>query len=78
MNVTFPASLTTEQMTALETALPSRTKLPNIPKKTDVEEVFLEEPNAEQSKKAHDQDGMDEDDEEGGGRPGVQCAQRES
>ena len=76
LNVKFPDTLSTEQMAALETALPPRKPLQKINPKHEVEEVFLEEPTDRQRSGA---EAMDEDDDEDmRGGPGVQCAQRKS
>lgn len=74
LNVKFPDTLSTEQMAALEKALPPRKPLEKINPKHEVEEVFLEEPTDRQRSGA---EAMDEDDDEDmRGGPGVQCAQR--
>lgn len=76
LNVKFPDTLSTEQMAALEKALPPRKPLQKINPKHEVEEVFLEEPTDRQRSGA---EAMDEDDDEDmRGGPGVQCAQRKS
>lgn len=77
LTVKFPDTLSTEQMAALEKALPPRKPLAKINPKHHVEEVFLEEPTDRQRNGA---EAMDEDDDEDmrGGGPGVQCAQRKS
>ncbi|KAJ9109542.1 hypothetical protein QFC20_003286 [Naganishia adeliensis] len=74
LNVKFPDTLSTEQMAALEKALPPRKPLEKINPKHEVEEVFLEEPTDRQRSGA---EAMDEDDDEDmRGGPGVQCAQQ--
>lgn len=75
LTVKFPDTLSTEQMEALEKALPPRKPVGKINPKHHVEEVFLEEPTDRQRNGA---EAMDEDDDEDmrGGGPGVQCAQR--
>jgi len=77
LNIKFPDSLTPDQLTGLEKALPARRKLNKISSKVFQEEVHLEEP-SEREKQGAAADGMDEDDDEERGGPGVQCAQRES
>jgi DnaJ family protein A protein 2 len=77
INVTFPSSIDPSVIPQLEAALPPRKKAASIPKKTHVDEVTLEEPNDRQRRQAQNGDEMDEDEEQGGG-PGVQCAQRKS
>ncbi|KAJ9104339.1 hypothetical protein QFC19_003981 [Naganishia cerealis] len=75
LTVKFPDTLSTEQMAALEKALPPRKPLAKVNPKHHVEEVFLEEPTDRQRNGA---EAMDEDDDEDmrGGGPGVQCAQQ--
>lgn len=76
--VNFPPAIEPSVIPLLEQALPKRTKTANVPKKTHVDEVTLEEPNDRQRRAAANGDEMDEDDDERGGGAGVQCAQRES
>ncbi|KAI9637941.1 uncharacterized protein MKK02DRAFT_31479 [Dioszegia hungarica] len=77
ITVNFPQSIDPAVIPMLEKALPARKKVANIPKKTHVDEVTLEEPNDRQRRQAQNGDEMDEDDDERGGA-GVQCAQRQS
>jgi DnaJ family protein A protein 2 len=77
-SIKFPDTLSPEQLQTLEKALPARRKLNKIPQKIFAEEVHLEEPSEREKAGAANADGMEEDDEdERGGGPGVQCAQRE-
>ena len=75
--VRFPESIDINTIPLLEQALPKRKEMAKFGKKAHVDEVTLEEPNDRQRKSATNGDEMDEDEEEGGGRQGVQCAQRE-
>jgi hypothetical protein len=77
LNIKFPDSLTPDQLTGLEKALPARRKLNKISSKVFQEEVHLTEP-SEREKQGAASDGMDEDEDDERGGPGVQCAQRES
>ncbi len=76
IQVKFPDSIDPAVIPQLEAALPPRKPLPKLPAGKHLEEVMLEEPNERQRMAGDRDDAMDEDDEEGG-RPGVQCAQRE-
>ncbi len=77
INVKFPETVDIASIPLLENALPPRKEMTKFAKKTHVDEVLLEEPNDRQRRSAASNgDEMDED-EEGGGRSGVQCAQRE-
>lgn len=77
LTIKFPDSLTPDQLSGLETALPARRKLNKIPNKVFQEEVNLEEPSEREKMGAANAEGMEEDDEDERGGPGVQCAQRE-
>jgi len=77
INVKFPENIDPAAIPALESALPPRVAIQKPAKNIHVDEVTLEEPNDRQKRSAASGgDEMDEDDEDG--RPGVQCAQRES
>lgn len=75
IQVKFPDSIDPAVIPQLEAALPPRKPLPKLPAGKHLEEVMLEEPNERQRMAGDRDDAMDEDDEEGG-RPGVQCAQQ--
>ncbi len=76
INVKFPDSIDPSVIPSLEAALPPRKPLGKIPAGKHMDEVMLEEPN-ERQRMANDRDENMEDDEEEGGRgPGVQCAQQ--
>lgn len=77
LSIKFPESLTPEQMSGLEKSLPPRRKLNKIPSKVFQEEVHLEEPSEREKQGAANAEGMDDEDEDERGGPGVQCAQRE-
>lgn len=77
ISVKFPENLDPSVIPALESALPPRLAIQKQGKHVHVDEVTLEEPNDRQKRSAASGgDDMDEDDDDG--RPGVQCAQRES
>jgi DnaJ family protein A protein 2 len=75
IHVKFPDTITPNAIPALESALPPRKAIKQFGKNVHVDEVTLEEPNDRQKRSAANDEDMDEDEE--GGQPGVQCAQRE-
>lgn len=76
LTVKFPDHMDPEVIPMLEKALPAREPIAKMPKKLHMEECTLEEPNDRQRRAAQNGDEMDEDDEDGRGGPGVQCAQQ--
>jgi DnaJ family protein A protein 2 len=77
INVNFPSSLDPSIIPMLEQALPKRKEMQKFGKKYHLDEVTLEEPSDRQKRNVGGGEEMDEDDEDGQGGHGVQCAQRE-
>lgn len=82
LSVAFPESIPTDSIPLLEKALPPRRALAKLDAKVDVEDAEMDEIDEREARKAKANGGaagpsmeMDEDDEEAGGGPGVQCAQ---
>ncbi|PWN28162.1 putative YDJ1-mitochondrial and ER import protein [Jaminaea rosea] len=82
LSVAFPDSMPLESIPLLEKALPARRKLAKLDSKVDTEDAELEDLDEREARKARTNGGgphggmdIDEDDEEAGGGPNVQCAQ---
>lgn len=85
LSVAFPDSLPLEAIPLLEKALPARNELPRLESKVDVEDAEMDDMDEREARKArsngaggHGAAGgmdVDDDDEEAGGGPNVQCAQ---
>ena len=69
-----PHWTTPETIAQLEAILPPRRDLGKVPKGHELDEVSLQDMDARQEAAAGN--GMDEDEEGGGGQPNVQCAQQ--
>jgi len=77
-DIEFPAANWTEiiKIEQLRSILPPTAALPALPKGAHVEEVSLTEMDPRQKARAEQGHMGGDDDEEGGGHPGVQCAQQ--
>ncbi|EPQ31182.1 uncharacterized protein PFL1_01370 [Pseudozyma flocculosa PF-1] len=81
LTVAFPDSLPESSFALLEQALPARRALPKTKKEVDVEDVIMDEVDEREARSAktnggaHGMHAGDDDDEDGGAGPQVQCAQ---
>jgi len=80
LSVAFPETLPLDKLALLEQVLPARRALPKLKNEADVEDVLMDdvdEREARNAKGSHQHgNGMDTDEDDGEGGPGVQCAQQ--